>query len=42
MTYIMFLNLIILDYYIYKVTKAKNKLVGTLNYTDLDEDFWRD
>ncbi len=42
MTYIMFLNLIILDYYIYKVNKAKNKLVGTLNYTDLDEDFWRD
>ena len=42
MTYIMFLNLIILDYYIYKVNKTKNKLVGTLNYTDLDEDFWRD
>ena len=42
MIILILINLIILDYYVYKVTKTKNKLVGTLNYTDLDEEFWRD
>ena len=35
-------NLLILDYMVFKNYRLKNKLVGTLNLTDLDEDFWKD
>ncbi len=35
-------NLILLDIYVYKTYKIKNKLIGSLNFSDLDEDFWKD
>ena len=40
--FFMIINLLILDYVVFKYHRLKTKLVGTLNLTDLDEDFWED
>ena len=40
--FLLFINLLILDYLTFKIHRRKEKLVGTLNLRDLDEDFWQD
>ncbi len=40
--FLLFINLLILDYLTVKSYRRKEKLVGTLNLRDLDEDFWQD
>ena len=40
--FLLFINLLILDYLTFKIYRRKEKLVGTLNLRDLDEDFCQD
>ena len=40
--FLLFINLLILDYLTFKIYRRKENLVGTLNLRDLDEDFWQD
>ena len=40
--FLLLINLLILDYLTFKTYWRKEKLVGTLNLRDLDEDFWQD